>query len=154
MIALKPITNINLKTAIKVAREIFPYEVHKDGFWPEVAYKQSLEEKVPQFRYYLAYSKGKIVGITGHYPPDDTSSEMWLGWFGVRPSCRRKGYGKQILFATAEIIVGFGYMKLFLYSGDREEERNAHKLYLSVGFKQYKKGKVDGQPVLYFKAEI
>jgi len=31
---LTKITSDNLAEAVSVAREIFPYEIHKDGFWP------------------------------------------------------------------------------------------------------------------------
>lgn len=150
---LTKITADNLAEAVAVAREIFPYEIHKDGFWPEVAYKMAIEEQKENFAYYLATANGKVVGITGHYPPEDGKPEIWLGWYGVRPDCRCKGYGSQILRATADIIAQWGKV-LNLYSGDREEERPAHRLYLRHGFKQTGRGEVDGSPVLYFRGSI
>lgn len=153
-LTLQQITSKNLARAIAAAWQIFPYETHAEGFWPEVAYKEALAEQNPRFQYYLARDGETLVGITGHYPPEDGQPQIWLGWFGVVPSERRKGYGVQILKATAEIIAGFGMSELNLYSGDREEERSAHRLYLRLGFEQTGLGEVDGSPVLYFKTKL
>lgn len=153
-INLSPITSENLARAIAAAWQIFPYETHAEGFWPEVAYNMAIAEQDPQFKYYLATDGETLVGITGHYPPEDGQPQIWLGWFGVLPSERRKGYGVKILNATAEIIAGFGMAELNLYSGDRQEERSAHRLYLRLGFEQTGRGEVDGDPVLYFKTKL
>jgi len=154
ILTLERITSKNLAKAIAAAWEICPYETHAEGFWPEVAYKMAIEQRNPRFAYYLARDTEKIVGITGHDPAEDGQPEMWLGWFGVLPTERRKGYGSKILLATCEIIGGFGISSLYIYSGDREEERAAHRLYLRNGFEQIGRGKVDGDPVLYFKTKL
>lgn len=148
---LETITNNNLQSAIDIAKQIFPYEIHADGFWPEVAYKMSIEEKDPYFKYYLATERGSIIGITGHYKEDDG---MWLGWFGVIPARRRNGYGSALLLESTKVIANLGFNKLKLYSGDREEERAAHRLYKKHGFTQIKTGQVDGLPVLFFEASL
>ena len=153
-IELQQITAENLAVAVVAAREIFPYEVHDDGFWPEVAYKMSITEQNPRFRYYLAIHEGLVVGITGHYPPEDGRPEIWLGWFGVLPSKRSHGYGSEILYQTSVIIHGFGQQEMRLYSGDRDEERPAHKLYTRMGFEVTGGGLVDCEPVIYFKAKL
>lgn len=150
---LEEITSKNLGGAIAAAREIFPYEIHADGFWPEVAFKMAIKEQNPHFKYYLACIDGAIVGITGHYPSED-GSEIWIGWFGVIPSQRGKGYGELILRATEEEVVKMGVHELYLYTGDRDEERFAHKLYMRLGFKETGRGKIDGDPCLYFKASL
>jgi GNAT superfamily N-acetyltransferase len=154
ILTLERITSENLAKAIAAAWLIFPYETHAEGFWPEVAYKMAIEQQNPRFAYYLARDTEKIVGITGHDPAEDGEPEMWLGWFGVLPTERRKGYGSKILLATCEIISGFGISSLYLYSGDRKEERAAHRLYLRNGLKQIGRGEVDGDPVLYFKTKL
>lgn len=86
ILTLERITSENLATAIAAARQIFPYETHAEGFWPEVAYKMAIEQQNPRFAYYLARDSKKIVGITGHDPAEDGQPEMWLGWFGVLPA--------------------------------------------------------------------
>ena len=154
ILTLERITSKNLGKAIAAAWQIFPYETHAEGFWPEVAYKMAIEQRNPRFAYYLARDTEKIVGITGHDPAEDGQPEMWLGWFGVLPMERRKGYGSKILLATCEIIGGFGISSLYIYSGDREEERAAQRLYLRTGFKQIGWGEVDGEPVLHFETKL
>jgi GNAT superfamily N-acetyltransferase len=154
ILTLERITSENLAKAIAAAWLIFPYETHAEGFWPEVAYKMAIEQQNPRFAYYLARDTEKIVGITGHDPAEDGEPEMWLGWFGVLPTERRKGYGSKILLATCEIISGFGISSFYLYSGDRKEERAAHRLYRRNGLKQIGRGEVDGDPVLYFKTKL
>ena len=86
---LEKITLENLTEAIAAAHEIFPYETHADGFWPEKAYRESIEKHWDNFAYYLAKTGGEIVGITGHYPPEDGSPEMWVRWFGDPPGFSR-----------------------------------------------------------------
>jgi GNAT superfamily N-acetyltransferase len=154
ILTFEQITFENLAQAIAAAWQIFPYEIHAEGFWPEVAYKMAIEQQNPRFAYYLARDSEKIVGITGHDPAEDGQPEMWLGWFGVLPAERRKGYGSKILLATCEIIGGFGISSLCTYSGDREEERAAHRLYLQTGFEQIGWGEVDGDRVLYFETKL
>jgi GNAT superfamily N-acetyltransferase len=154
ILTLERITAKNLAKAIAAAWQIFPYETHAEGFGPEIAYKMAIEQRNSRFAYYLARDNEKTVGITGHDPAEDGQPEMWLGWFGVLPAERRKGYGSKILLATCEIISGFGISSLYLYSGDREEERAAHRLYLRSGFEQTGWGEMDGDRVLYFKAKL
>lgn len=154
ILTLERITSKNLAMAIAAAWEIFPYEGHDQGFWPEVAYKMAIRQQNPRFAYYLARDTTRIVGITGHDPAEGGEPEMWLGWFGVLPAERQKGYGSKILLATCELICGFGISSLYIYSGDRDEERVAHHLYLRTGFEQTGWGKVEGEPVLYFKATL
>lgn len=152
MLTFKRIVPRNVNMAIEIAREIFPYEVHNGEFWPRTAYKKSIQEQNPDFMYYLVRDKNVIVGITGHYR--EKNKKFGLGWFGVVPSLRRKGYGQLILEQTISIISSFGADQIDLYSGDREEEFAAHKLYLKNGFKKLGKGIVDGSPVLYFRRKI
>ena len=151
---LEKITTENLETAIQVAREIFPYEIHAGEFWPEAGYKEAIALNQCNFAYYLVYVEREVVGITGHYSPEDGKPEIWIGWFGVRPAYRRNGYGTKILEATAEIISAFGCSSCKLYSGDREEERAAQRIYLRQGFELTGRGEVDGMPVLYFTAKL
>jgi GNAT superfamily N-acetyltransferase len=153
-LTLERITSENLAKAIAAAWQIFPYETHAEGFWPEVTYKMAIEQHNPRFAYYVARDTEKIVGITGHYPAKYGQPKMWLGWFGVLPAERRKGYGSKILLATCEIVGGFGISSFHIYSGDCEEERAAHRLYLRTGFEQTGRGQVDGEPVLYFKTKL
>ena len=152
---LEKITESNLNEAVEIAKLVFPYESHADGFWPEVAYKMAIEEQNERFAYYIAKNNGISLGITGHYPPDDNNpNNVWLGWFGIIPAMRRRGFGSILFLKTTTLLANFGMTTLNLYSGDREEERPAHEFYKKFGLKETHRGDVDGSPVIYFSGPI
>ena len=82
ILTLERITSKNLAMAIAAAWEIFPYEGHDQGFWPEVAYKMAIRQQNPRFAYYLARDTTRIVGITGHDPAEGwgAGNVAWLVW--------------------------------------------------------------------------
>lgn len=142
-----------------MAKNIFPYETHNGNFWPELAYRQSIEKPEPYFNYYIAYENNIPVGITGHYSNVIgtrilKNSRIWLGWFGVLSDQRRKGYGQKLLDESIKLVKSFGAKKLYLYTGEREEEKPARCLYLKNGFKIYRRGVIDKMPVVYMRASI
>lgn len=146
---LVKITQDNLEQAVETALQIFPEEIHDDGFWPEKAYKSSIRCENEEFSYYIVYHNYEIVGITGHYISYD---KIWLGWFGVKRKFRKHGLGKDILKATADIAYSFGYYKLSLYTSAKTEY--VHRFYENNGFEEYRRGYVDGLPVVYFSADL
>ena len=90
------ITELNLDEALKVAAEIFPYEV-KNGklSFEDDAYRASIKENKWDFAYYLVRNAREVVvGITGYYREEDGT--MWLGWFGVLPGQRGQNLGEEI----------------------------------------------------------
>ena len=148
------ITSENLDLALKVAAEIFPYEV-KNGklSFEDDAYRDAIRQDQPDFSYSLVRTSiWPVAGITGWYREADGT--MWLGWFGVIPDCRGFGLGKKILKRTAEIVAGLGVKEMFIYSGARVEEHDAHRLYVKNGFVNTGLGFVNEEPVLYFRGPV
>ena len=149
------ITAANLDEALKVASEIFPYEV-KDGklSFEDDAYRDSIKENKSDFAYFLVrHYKNDVVGITGYYREEDGT--MWLGWFGVLSGHRGWNYGEKILRMTAGMVESHGWVsEFFLYTGQRQEEHHAHRLYERVGFVNTGEGKVEGEPVFYYRASL
>jgi len=148
------ITAENLDEALKVASEIFPYEV-KNGklSFEDDAYRASILENKSDFAYHLVRNaRGVVVGITGYYREEDGT--MWLGWFGVLPGHRGQNFGEEILRATEWALGVMGHSELFLYTGQRQEEHHAHRLYERLGFVKTGEGKVEGEPVFYYKASL
>lgn len=97
--------------------------------------------------YYLAFDDGKLVGITGIYSVND--EEAWLGWYGVVPECRSRGYGNAILDFTLEKMKSYGYKIALLYT-EKDVNVEACKLYRKKGFAEGKTytlldGKVVGE---------
>lgn len=81
--------------------------------------------------YYLAYEENTAVGITGLYA--NQASECWLGWFGIRPEYRHRGYANKMLDLTLEKMQKYGYKVCRIYTNSVHNE-DAVKLYLKKGF--------------------
>lgn len=147
---LAPITEENLGAALGMAKEIFPHAWQKDGFGPCLAYRTAILENNPKVQFYLASFGSVLVGLTGHYL--SLPHQISLGWLGVLPEHRRRGYGEKILRATADMVARLGVRELTLYSYDQMEEREAQRLFLRAGFEMTGPGMVQDERVLYFHA--
>lgn len=86
-----------------------------------------------RLEYYLGYENGEPVGISGIYA--DNVDECWLGWFGIRPEYRRKGYATATLDQLMEVMKKYGYKVCRLYT-DTVINKNAIDLYIKKGFKK------------------
>lgn len=84
-----------------------------------------------RLEYYLGCENGKVVGITGVYA--DNADECWLGWFGIRPEYRRKGYATEMLNLQLQMMKNYGYKicRLYTYTTINKE---AIPMYLKNGF--------------------
>jgi len=84
-----------------------------------------------RLEYYLGYENGNVVGITGVYA--DNSDECWLGWFGIRPEYRRRGYATEMLKLQLQMMKNYGYKicRLYTYTTINKE---AIPIYLKNGF--------------------
>ena len=82
---------------------------------------------------YLIKADDKTVGITGLYRrPGEEPNMAWLGWLGVLPEHRKKGYARAALKLMERRAHQLGCEVLFVYT-----ERNnqpAQALYESAGF--------------------
>lgn len=134
----------NLCTAINIASQIFPYEDTITG--PEKSYKESLQTiykrdkdywikyKTLSLQYFLVAYNSDFVGITGFYAQSGDAQDIaWLGWFGVLPHERGKGYGRKILQCTVELLKQKGFKKVRLYTSHNEQI--AQRLYEQENFK-------------------
>lgn len=111
-----------------------------DIFWEEADYdlihfKDSITGKhdFKRLEYYLGYENDSVVGISGVYA--NSASECWLGWFGIRPEYRRKGYATAMLNLQLEIMKKYGYEVCRLYTS-KIINKEAVKLYRKIGFKK------------------
>ena len=126
----------NYKEAIRIQKEIFP---HEDGTLNILASldRDLFMKKTGMFydddnvEFYIASVSNKPIGMTGIYR--FISDEAWVGWFGILPQYRNKGYGKKLLEQTIEMAKKQGYKILRLYT-DKVENATAIKLYEKLGF--------------------
>lgn len=136
-----PISTKNIKSAIRIQKTLFP---HEEGAQDLI---DSLNGCPPphQFmqKHWVATLDGKPIGLVGLYAYRDYPKEAWLGWFGVLPQHRRKGFGRQIFeFAKNEAsLLGFETLRLYT---DEEDNFLATKLYEKLGMQgEYYENKED-----------
>lgn len=117
--------NINLATSIQYT--IFPDEC------AYLHYKYSIDTGYKTNRYYIIKHNNIPVGTIGLYFINDKidNESIWLGWFGVLPEFRGKGYGRQSLMDMIEKSKQFGKKYLRLYTND-DGTSTARPLYRSV----------------------
>ena len=91
----------NLDLAVNIQNEIFPKESARNH------YLETINKNVDYEKYYLVYNNDKVIGITGLYCKENIyeTNSIWLGWFGVLPEYRRRGYGKNILLDTINMAI-------------------------------------------------
>ena len=115
--------------AFEIQGLIFPAE----GYSAFQNYRESLEMKTSN-RYWLLESTEEncYVGISGIYrePCDDES--VWLGWFGILPEFRRKGYASQALKLFEEAAKNRGFNCARLYTD--ADDIPARRLYEKMGY--------------------
>lgn len=108
--------------------DIFPEE--KDYKCNEFLYSINGNHSCKRLEYYFCVVDGKIVGIGGIYSNSD--DECWLGWFGIKPEYRRRGYAREMLKKIFLKMQEYGYKVMRLYT-DKSFNYNAYLLYQSEG---------------------
>lgn len=133
--------------ALNAAFRIF--EKPEDQLAIEEDYRMSLEPErfeeerrakgINTEKYWIATKSKKshdVAGITGLETkvgdPDDVA---WLGWFGVVPEYRGKGYGRALLKKTISKARLVGFDKLRLWTTTAPEEIAAQDMYEEFGFR-------------------
>ena len=118
---LVKITKDNVNLAAEFQLSIFPGECAYGS------YIYSIKRNSDYFSYYLAYNNENLIGITGIYSFEkvEETNSLWLGWFGVSPIYRRKGYGKALLKQTIDMVKEYAkkdprikYFRLYTSSRD------------------------------------
>ena len=118
---------------VKVVKSFFSQifdELEQDDLQ---AFKMSVtgEHSYTRLEYYLCREEGFVVGCSGVY--SDNTDECWLGWFGIRPEFRRRGYATNLLDKQLQMMKDYGYKVCRIYT-DKVINKNALDLYLKKGF--------------------
>jgi RimJ/RimL family protein N-acetyltransferase len=85
-------------------------------------------------RYFIIKTeRGDSIGIIGLYSYHDYPDDAWIGWFGILPEYRGKGFSKMALAKLERHArsLGFKSIRLYLYEG---ENAAADGLYKNGGF--------------------
>jgi GNAT superfamily N-acetyltransferase len=119
-----------------------------------IKYKKILEKwKIPKLSYYLAIVNDCVVGTSGIYEMEGDKESAWVGWTSVASEYRNRGIGKKLVSFVIEKAKILGYKKLKLHTVDIDYQKNAHKLYESLGFKliSVEKNREIGHDRLYYE---
>src|SRR5260370_2714084 len=58
---------------------------------------------LPFWEVFLLRANSETVGVCGLYQMSETTTSLvWLGWFGIRPAFRRRGYGSSAIHSLAD----------------------------------------------------
>jgi RimJ/RimL family protein N-acetyltransferase len=82
---------------------------------------------------FLIRSAERIAGVSGLYRQPGTPQHVcWLGWFAIRPTFRRQGFGSGAIYLLADYARSVGYKELWVYTDSSNEA--ARNFYCSIGF--------------------
>jgi len=126
---------VTTKQDIEIIKSFF-YEIFpEESDYNLIHFKWSVtgQHNFKRLEYYFVCENGAIVGVSGIYAVKE--DECWLGWFGVRPKYRQKGYASAMLDLQLRLMQGNGYKVCRLYT-DTVINKNAVGLYLKKGFQK------------------
>ena len=73
---------------------------------------------------FLLRDNREIVGVCGLYQMSETPASLaWLGWFGIRPAFRRRGYGSSAIHSLADRTREMDCKELWVYTGSSDEQQ-------------------------------
>ncbi|MBO4285401.1 MAG: GNAT family N-acetyltransferase [Alphaproteobacteria bacterium] len=123
-------TQKDFETVKSIFYQIF---IIKESEYDLSHFKDSITGKhnLQRLEYYLGYENDMAVGITGVYA--DNENECWLGWFGITPQHRRKGYATKMLDLQLLMMKNYGYKICRLYT-NTTLNKEAIPMYLKIGF--------------------
>lgn len=104
------VTYDNIIQATEFQMKLFPDYC---GF---LSYEKAIKKQRP---YFLIYNEqDELIGTAGVNISDNLveNKTAWLGWYGVDPNFRQRGYGKQILLAMFDEARAMGCETLRLYT--------------------------------------
>ena len=150
----------NLEQAIHLAEEVFPndrYCLESPGVEyratldPEPYLKELAALDIDFQQHWIVQIDRRAVALTGlQHKISDGPQIIWLGWFCVSPSERRKQIGSGLLRWTIEIARTLGYREMRLWTTTISEESNAQVLYERFGFRIFREeSEPDGTKRLY-----
>ena len=98
-------------------------------------FKQSVTGKhhYKRLEFYIGYENNTVVGLSGVYA--NRPDECWLGWFGILPEHRRKGYATTLLNLQIQMMKDYGYKICRVYSNVITNKQAVY-LYSKKGFKK------------------
>lgn len=148
-IKIIPLDKKYLPEAIALLNKIFPIQDEEENvgtcFRASLdyqKYKKTLKKwKIPKLKYFLAINleNNQVLGTSGIYEIENDPHSAWVGWTAVEPQFRQHGIGKKLVSFTMQEAKKRDYQRIKLHTVDIDYQKNAHKLYESLGFKLMKR---------------
>lgn len=89
---------------------------------------------INKLEYFILKINEDPVGVSGVYFYDDEPNEAWVGWLGIKPLNRGKGYGNLLLQHVIDMAIKNGCSILRLWSTDSSKLHVAHCMYEKSSF--------------------
>lgn len=128
-----PLSKEDLSDSERFFKTVFLKDYNAAGI-SDIA--ESLKNDRLFWRCWVLKQSNKFVGLTGLYEYIRGIDIVWLGWFGIMPDERRKGYGEYLLAWTIEEAQRMEKKRLRLYTSTDHPE--AQFLYEKLGFKVFR----------------
>lgn len=153
-----------LEQTINLLNQIFPEQDEEENV--DTCFRASLDPnkyqdilnkwQIAKLEYFLAIDKEEVVGTSGIYEMMNDQKSAWVGWTAVHPEYRQKGIGKNLMHNILFEAKKRGYHKIKLHTVDIDSQKNAHRLYESVGFKfiHREKKREIGHDRLYYEIDL
>lgn len=122
------VTKENIDLATKIQNTIFPNENGRKNFLDSIGEHSYRKE----LKFWIVYDEDTPIGITGLYSYHEYPTDAFLGWFGVLPEARGKGFGSQMFDNFENTARNSGYENIRLYT-DELDNYEATKLYYKKG---------------------
>ena len=85
------------------------------------------------WKVFLLRFRDDVVGVSGLYRQSGMAQSIcWVGWFAIRPSFRRQGFGKSAMYALIDFAKSIQVKELWVYTGSADDI--AVNFYKSLGF--------------------
>lgn len=94
-ITYKELDASNIEEAYKMQQELFINDKKSLDYFEE-----TIKEKNPNIKYFLAYLNHDVIGITGYFELKDYPDDIFMGRFGILPQYQNKGLGKRLFLDT------------------------------------------------------
>ncbi|MGM0641865.1 MAG: GNAT family N-acetyltransferase [Thermotogota bacterium] len=115
-----------------------------------------LENEIETLEYWVLKdcALDKVAGIVGLYKEIGSSSIVWLGWFGVDASYRKKSLGEKLLEFAISKSEAMDMKQLHLYSWDSKFYQPAIRLYEKYGFIAYTPDEKTDKKDIFMKKDL
>ncbi|MFA5211346.1 MAG: GNAT family N-acetyltransferase [Patescibacteria group bacterium] len=128
LLKYKKVTKQNIDTAIKIQNIIFPEENGAKNLIDSLGKHEYRKELC----WWIAFLNEKPIGIVGLYSYHEYPDDAFMGWYGVIPNERQKGFGGKLFDFFEKKAKQKNYKHIRLYTDDLEN-LEATKLYYKKG---------------------